>query len=119
MPRPQGVLVDTHIHLFAKDQARFPYAPTGTYQPPPADLDDHKRFVAEAKLDHGVIVHPEPYQDDHSYLEYCFDNEPKPGFFLSEILPMAQIFVHAGYRLSTSNFVLEFIHPRAIAQWLR
>jgi predicted TIM-barrel fold metal-dependent hydrolase len=64
MPRPTGVLVDTHIHLFAKDQTRFPYAPTGTYQPPPADLEDYKKFVAEARLDHGVIVHPEPYQDD-------------------------------------------------------
>ena len=81
MPRPEGVLVDTHIHLFAKDQTRFPYAPTGTYQPAPADLDDYKQFVAQAQLDHGVIVHPEPYQDDHSYLEYCFDNEPKRGFF--------------------------------------
>jgi hypothetical protein len=31
--RPQGVLVDTHVHLFAKDQTRFPYAPTATYTP--------------------------------------------------------------------------------------
>jgi predicted TIM-barrel fold metal-dependent hydrolase len=28
-----------------------------------------------------VIVHPEPYQDDHRYLEYCFTQEPSPGFF--------------------------------------
>ena len=79
--RPPGVIVDTHIHLFAKDQTRFPCAPTGTYRPEPADLEDYKLFVAEAQLTHGVIVHPEPYQDDHSYLEYCFENEPSPSFF--------------------------------------
>jgi predicted TIM-barrel fold metal-dependent hydrolase len=28
-----------------------------------------------------VIVHPEPYQDDYRYLEYCFTQEPAPGFF--------------------------------------
>jgi predicted TIM-barrel fold metal-dependent hydrolase len=28
-----------------------------------------------------VIVHPEPYQDDHRYLEYCFAHEPRRGFF--------------------------------------
>ena len=79
--RPNGVLVDTHVHLFAKDTVRFPYAPMATYQPGPADLEDYKKFFAEAKIDHTVIVHPEPYQDDHTYLEYCFENEPKPGAF--------------------------------------
>lgn len=79
--RPHGVLVDTHVHLFAKDTVRFPYAPTATYTPGPADLEDYKLFVAESKLDHAIIVHPEPYQDDLSYLEYCFQSEPSRGFF--------------------------------------
>lgn len=79
--RPQGVLVDTHVHLFAKDQTRFPYAPTATYTPGAYDLEDYKKFFNEAKLDHAIIVHPEPYQDDHTYLEYCFENEPKKGAF--------------------------------------
>jgi L-fuconolactonase len=33
-----------------------------------------------------VIVHPEPYQDDHSYLEYCFQNEPRKDFFKGTVL---------------------------------
>lgn len=81
-----GLLIDTHIHLFAKDQERFPYHPDGPYKPEPKDLADYVQFVRASGLDHTVIVHPEPYQDDHSYLEYCFENEPSEGFFKGTIL---------------------------------
>jgi predicted TIM-barrel fold metal-dependent hydrolase len=77
--RPQGVLVDTHIHLF--DPKRVPYHANATYQPPAQPLEAYISFVREAKIDHVVIVHPEPYQDDHRYLEYCFEHEPSRGFF--------------------------------------
>ncbi len=79
--RPKGVLVDTHVHLFAPDLTRFPYHKNASYKPPAAPLEDYLKFVAARKIDHTVIVHPEPYQDDHSYLEYCFANEPSKGFF--------------------------------------
>jgi predicted TIM-barrel fold metal-dependent hydrolase len=72
-------IVETHLHLF--DPARFPYHPNATYRPPAETLPDYARFAAEAGISHAVIVHPEPYQDDHSYLEHCFQNEPSPGFF--------------------------------------
>lgn len=77
--RPKGILIDTHIHLF--DSQRFPYHASAVYKPAAAPLDAYSRFVKEAGIDHTIIVHPEPYQDDHRYLEYCFANEPKPGFF--------------------------------------
>ncbi len=80
-PRPSGLLIDTHIHLFASDRKRFPYHKNAPYQPEAADLADYKPFIEQSKIDHVVIVHPEPYQDDHSYLEYCFEHEPSPGFF--------------------------------------
>lgn len=79
--RPSGLLIDTHIHLFAADQERFPYHKNAPYRPPAADLEDYKPFVRQSKIDHVVIVHPEPYQDDHRYLEHCFQHEPSPGFF--------------------------------------
>ena len=79
--RPRGILVDTHIHLFAADQQRFPYHKNAVYRPEPADLESYKELVRKISLDHAVIVHAEPYQDDHSYLEYCFANEPMKGFF--------------------------------------
>ncbi len=90
LARPAGLLIDTHIHLFAKDQRRFPFHANAPYRPDtaasPQDLEEYRRFVAEARIDHAVIVHPEPYQDDHSYLDHCFASEPRPGFFKGTIL---------------------------------
>ncbi|HTM48348.1 MAG TPA: amidohydrolase family protein [Bryobacteraceae bacterium] len=77
--RPEGALVDTHVHLF--DPKRFPYHKSATYRPPAATLESYTAFVKQAGIDHAVIVHPEPYQDDHGYLEYCFAHEPSRGFF--------------------------------------
>lgn len=79
--RPGGVIVDTHIHLFAGASKEFPYAANAPYKPEPLTLETYSRFAAEARIDHAIIVHPEPYQDDHRYLEHCLKNEPSPGFF--------------------------------------
>src|SRR5687768_9535567 len=54
--------IDTHIHLF--DPKRFPYHASATYQPPEETLDKYAPFAAGA-VSHAIIVHPEPYQDDH------------------------------------------------------
>ena len=75
----KGPLIDAHIHLF--DPKRFPYHANAAYQAPPSPLEPYLQFVREAGIDHTIIVHPEPYQDDHRYLEYCFAHEPSPMFF--------------------------------------
>ncbi|HUR53010.1 MAG TPA: amidohydrolase family protein [Gemmataceae bacterium] len=66
-------VVDTHLHCFAgKDDARFPYHKDGPYQPPDAATPEHLlRCMADGGTDFAVVVHPEPYQDDHRYLEHC------------------------------------------------
>ena len=79
--RPPGVLVDTHVHLFADDLTRFPLHPNSPYKPAVQPLEKYVEFVRQARIDHTVIIHPEPYQDDHRYLEYCFEHEPSRGFF--------------------------------------
>ena len=79
--RPTGPLVENALHMFAEDQVRFPGHPQGPYQPRGNSLEKYISFVREARLDHTVLVHPEPYQDDHRYIEYCFTQEPTPGYF--------------------------------------
>src|SRR5262245_44328952 len=72
-------VVDTHLHCFAgRDDKRFPYHADAPYRPEkPATPQDLLKAMTEAGVDHAVIVHPEPYQDDHSYLEYCLKQDPK------------------------------------------
>jgi predicted TIM-barrel fold metal-dependent hydrolase len=78
---PLGPVVETNVHIYPMDVARFPFHPNRTYTPPFAPLEPYLKFVKDAKIDQVVIVHPTPYQDDHRVLEYCFENEPSPGYF--------------------------------------
>src|SRR3984885_8163641 len=78
--RPNGILIESHIHLFAGDPERFPYN-DASYKPHTAPVEGYVKFTREAQINHAVIVHPEPYQDDHRYLEYSLAHEASPGFF--------------------------------------
>lgn len=68
-------VIDTHLHCFAgaKD-TRFPYHKNGPYAPPEAATPEHLlKCMDGAGVDFAVVVHPEPYQDDHRYLEHCLE----------------------------------------------
>lgn len=67
------ILVDAHLHCFAgKDDKRFPYHPRGPYAPDVAATPEHLlKCMDDAGVGFAVVVHPEPYQDDHRYLEHC------------------------------------------------
>lgn len=66
-------VVDTHLHCFAgKDDPRFPYHKNAPYRPDePATPQHLLKCMDQGDVDYAVVVHPEPYQDDHRYLEYC------------------------------------------------
>jgi predicted TIM-barrel fold metal-dependent hydrolase len=68
-------IIDTHVHCFAGiDNTQFPYHPQGSYKPEKASPPEHLlKLMDGAGVDYAIIVHPEPYQDDHRYLEYCMD----------------------------------------------
>src|SRR5262245_3644476 len=73
-PRKTPV-VDTHLHCFAgKDDKRFPYHDRAPYRPDEvASPESLLKLMDGAGVDHAVVVHPEPYQDDHRYLEHCLE----------------------------------------------
>ncbi len=66
-------VIDTHLHCFAgKDDPRFPYHEKAPYRPDePATPEHLLKCMDGAGVDFAVVVHPEPYQDDHRYLEHC------------------------------------------------
>jgi predicted TIM-barrel fold metal-dependent hydrolase len=73
-PKPQlPPRIDCHLHCFAgKDDERFPYHPKGPYQPEVAATPEHLLECMDAAgVANAIVVHPEPYGDDHRYLEYC------------------------------------------------
>jgi predicted TIM-barrel fold metal-dependent hydrolase len=66
-------VVDTHLHCFAgANDPRFPYHPRAPYRPAQAATPEHLlKCMDGAGVDYAIVVHPEPYQDDHRYLEHC------------------------------------------------
>src|SRR5262245_14355173 len=69
------IVVDTHLHCFAgTGDTRFPYHARAPYRPPQAATPQHLLEGMEgAGVKYAIVVHPEPYQDDHRYLEHCLD----------------------------------------------
>jgi predicted TIM-barrel fold metal-dependent hydrolase len=70
---PKSPVVDTHLHCFAgKDDAEFPYHKDAPYTPAePATPEHLLKCMSDGGVDYAIVVHPEPYQDDHRYLEHC------------------------------------------------
>lgn len=66
-------VVDTHLHCFAGlGDRRFPYHERAPYRPDETSTPEHLLHCMQgAGVDYAIVVHPEPYQDDHRYLEHC------------------------------------------------
>jgi predicted TIM-barrel fold metal-dependent hydrolase len=78
--KPKRVpVVDAHVHCFAGAKDRdYPYHKDAPYKPAEAATPQALLKAMEgAGVDHAVIVHPEPYQDSHEYLEYCLKQDKK------------------------------------------
>lgn len=107
-------VVDTHLHCFAgPNDSRFPYHKDAPYTPDaPATPEHLLKCMDDAGVDFAVVVHPEPYQDDHRYLEHCLsvgkgrlkgtclffaerDDTPKRVAELAKKLPLVAARVHA------------------------
>lgn len=69
-----SVIIDTHLHCFGGSDSRFPYHSRAPYRPEAKATPEHLlKCMDGAGVDFAVVVHPEPYQDDHRYLEHCLD----------------------------------------------
>jgi predicted TIM-barrel fold metal-dependent hydrolase len=65
-------VVDTHLHCFAgPGNKEYPYHKDAPYEPDAATPEHLLKCMAGAGVDYAIVVHPEPYQDDHRYLEHC------------------------------------------------
>ena len=76
------MVVEWNTHIFSPDSERYPLHPQAVYRPDvsihPADpLDAYLRRMTAENINRAVIVHPEPYGDDHRLVLECLEREPE------------------------------------------
>ena len=75
------MIIEWNKHIFHPDQGRYPFHPQAAYQPKlpeTADpLADYLAMMSAEGIDRAVLVHPEPYGDDHRLILECLDREPE------------------------------------------
>ena len=76
------MIVEWNVHIFSPDQERYPFHLRAAYQPDvskkPADpLGEYLQHMDDEGIEKAVIVHPEPYGDDHRLMLECLEREPE------------------------------------------
>ena len=76
------MIVEWNTHLFSRDVARYPFHPRAAYTPdatrlPEDPIGDYVAHMAAYGIDRAVVVHPEPYGDDHRLVLEALRREPQ------------------------------------------
>lgn len=79
---PAADVIEWNAHIFSPDLKKYPFHPKATYQPDvsgnPADpLAAYLDRMEQEGITRAVIVHPEPYGDDHALILDCLEREPE------------------------------------------
>lgn len=75
------MIIEWNVHIFSADTTRYPFHPRAVYTPNPANLAadplaDYLAHMAAEGIDRAILVHPEPYGDDHQLVLDCLQREP-------------------------------------------
>jgi L-fuconolactonase len=76
------MIIEWNQHIFHPDSELYPFHESAAYQPriaaEPADpLQAYMERMAAEGIDRAVLVHPEPYGDDHRLILDCLEREPE------------------------------------------
>jgi predicted TIM-barrel fold metal-dependent hydrolase len=76
------MIIEWNAHIFSPDRERYPFHPQAAYTPDvsgaPADpLGTYLSRMEQERIDRAVLVHPEPYGDDHRLILECLEREPE------------------------------------------
>jgi predicted TIM-barrel fold metal-dependent hydrolase len=75
------MVVEWNAHMFTRRTDLYPFHPHAAYTPSPESLPDDPlvdyvlRMDREG-IDRAILVHPEPYGDDHTLVLDCLRREP-------------------------------------------
>jgi predicted TIM-barrel fold metal-dependent hydrolase len=76
------MVIEWNAHMFSRDTLRYPFHPQAAYVPNSTSmaddpLTDYLERMRQLGIDRAVLVHPEPYGDDHRLLLDCLAREPE------------------------------------------
>ena len=83
------MIIEWNAHMFSADTTRYPFHPQAVYTPAAdqfsADpLGDYIARLDQYGIDRAVLVHPEPYGDDHRFTIHA---PPGGGFTVTIEIP--------------------------------
>jgi len=75
------MIIEWNAHMFSADTNRYPFYPSAVYTPRAENLADdplavYLQRMEDEGIDRAVLVHPEPYGDDHRLVRDCLKREP-------------------------------------------
>lgn len=75
------MIIEWNHHIFSADTARYPFHPKAVYTPDSEHfstdpLGDYIQHMAQHNIDRAILVHPEPYGDDHRLVLDCLQQHP-------------------------------------------
>jgi predicted TIM-barrel fold metal-dependent hydrolase len=75
------MIIEWNAHMFSRDTRRYPFHPAAAYVPDAASLEQdplrsYLKRMDRLGIDYAVLVHPEPYGDDHRLILDCLGREP-------------------------------------------
>jgi len=75
------MIIEWNHHLFHADTTRYPFHPQAAYRPNASTLSsdplaDYLAHMDAHAIDRAILVHPEPYGDDHRLVLDSLNREP-------------------------------------------
>jgi predicted TIM-barrel fold metal-dependent hydrolase len=76
------MVIEWNTHIFSADVERYPFPPQAVYRPNASNfladpLGAYLQRMEREGVDRAVLVHPEPYGDDHRLVLDCLEREPE------------------------------------------
>lgn len=75
------MIIEWNAHMFSADTDRYPFHKNAVYTPNPSNweqdpLATYLQRLKDENIDRAILVHPEPYGDDHRLVLDCLQREP-------------------------------------------
>jgi len=86
------MVIEWNAHMFSRNTRRYPFHPAAAYVPSATDMEEdpltiYLERMRQLGINRAVLVHPEPYGDDHRLILDCLAREPERLRGVSHFFP--------------------------------